>query len=153
MTKPLPLLIAAACAFSLFSCAPAFANDDLPVMAFDATPDGATVAFDALAVRDAAAQPGGLKWEPAKWWRKNWKPVVGTVVVVGGAWAAYEIYDSSKSKKSSSPEPEPTPEPEPEPALPTIGGDQTVIVVSGQGNVVSYYSTRTPPVATAAPVE
>jgi hypothetical protein len=148
MTKPLPLLIAAACAFSLFSCAPAFANDDLPVMAFDATPDGATVAFDALAVRDAAAQPGGLKWEPAKWWRKNWKPVVGTVVVVGGAWAAYEIYDSSKSKGSSSPEPEPAAAPAP--VLPTVGGDQTTVMVVGNGNVVSYYTTRAPAAATPA---
>jgi hypothetical protein len=145
MKTTLPLILVALISIP----APAFANDDLPVMAFDATPDGATVAIDALAVRDAAAQPGGLKWEPAKWWRKNWKPVVGTVVVVGGAWAAYEIYDSSKSKGGSSSS-DPEPAAAPAPVLPTVGGDQTTVTIVGNGNVVSYYTTRAPAAATPA---
>lgn len=92
------------------------------------TPDQAALLVDVLAAKSAPQQEGWTGFDLGKWWRNNWKTVtiVSVAAAAVGTTAAVIDHNSGGSSKSSEPQPE----------LPTVGGDQIVPTIAGDGNVV-----------------
>jgi len=118
----------------------AVAQDSLPPVSIQASPDGASLGIDAFAAAGAMDSPEWTGIRPGVWLKSNWKGVVGAAAVAGAAWGAYAIYDNNKSSgghSSAAAEPAEADEAD---AIPTVAGDALVVGIAGDGNTVTIYN-------------